>query len=239
MQNYILNCLSDETKNWAMDNGKVVTLTSGGIIYRAGAAIDRIYFPMTSVIASFAELEKGRCLCVGLIGNEGMLGASSGLDKSNRCLKFKVIESGAALSINTQLFRNHLATCNELSSLINHFLYATMLQNVRNAACCYLHDAKQRLSRCLLTISQRLHSKELNLTHNDLGDLLGIRRNTVTGFANALQTEGVIRYSRGHIILSSRSALIRTSCECYEDEKSHHEAFFKNHGHWRYGTEER
>ncbi|MFC3649723.1 hypothetical protein, partial [Planctobacterium marinum] len=29
------------------------------------------------------------------------------------------------------------------------------------------------------------------MTHNDLGDLLGIRRNTVTGFANALQTEGV------------------------------------------------
>ncbi|MCC2604928.1 helix-turn-helix domain-containing protein [Planctobacterium marinum] len=75
-----------------------------------------------------------------------------------------------------------------------------------------------------------MHSKELNLTHNDLGDLLGIRRNTVTGFANALQTEGVIRYNRGHIILSSQSAQIRASCECYEDEKSHHEDFSKNHG---------
>ncbi|WP_338290910.1 Crp/Fnr family transcriptional regulator [Planctobacterium marinum] len=223
-------------KAWVQDNASLVTLTSGNSISHIGSSLECIYFPITSVIVSVAELDDNQCLCVGLIGNEGMLGIDLIPSNKNGRLKFKVIVSGTALSINKRLFLKYVAACKETDSLIRHYFSMTMHQNIRNAACCYLHDARQRLSRCLLTFGQKLHSSELSLTHSDLGDLLGIRRNTVTGFAHALQKEGLISYSRGHIFLSSQSALIRASCPCYEDEKSHQEDFFKHHGHWRYDT---
>jgi hypothetical protein len=45
--------------------------------------------------------------------------------------------------------------------------------------------------------------------------MLGVRRNTVSVEAHALQTAGLIRYSRGHISILNRDGLEECACECY------------------------
>ena len=62
----------------------------------------------------------------------------------------------------------------------------------------------------------RIDSKELNLTQEFIGEMLGARRATVSLAATALQTEGYIKYNRGHIRIIDRLGLESFTCECYQ-----------------------
>jgi hypothetical protein len=50
---------------------------------------------------------------------------------------------------------------------------------------------------------------------------LGVRRTTVTAIARSLQRRGVIRYSRGRILIVDRDKLKKLACECYEAMRGH------------------
>lgn len=56
----------------------------------------------------------------------------------------------------------------------------------------------------------------MDLTHDFLAHILGLRRATVTETASELQAKGLIRYSRGQISITDRPGLRRASCECYD-----------------------
>ena len=51
--------------------------------------------------------------------------------------------------------------------------------------------------------------------------MLGVRRTSVSLVANALQSAGLIRYSRGHIEITNLEGLREISCECYASVKTH------------------
>jgi hypothetical protein len=45
--------------------------------------------------------------------------------------------------------------------------------------------------------------------------MLGVRRTTVTLLAQGMQARGLIKYTRGRIILLKRDAIEANACECY------------------------
>jgi Mn-dependent DtxR family transcriptional regulator len=48
-----------------------------------------------------------------------------------------------------------------------------------------------------------------------IANMLGVRREGVTEGAMKLQQAGLIRYSRGHILVLDREGLEKRTCECY------------------------
>jgi len=90
-----------------------------------------------------------------------------------------------------------------------------MLQISQVAACNRLHLVEERLARWLLMCHDRCVYDDLPLTHEFLSLMLGVRRAGVTTAAIALQTEGFISYSRGHIKVIDRQGLEGFACECY------------------------
>jgi hypothetical protein len=61
----------------------------------------------------------------------------------------------------------------------------------------------------------RILDKELPLTQEFLGHMLGCRRASVTVSAGVLQRAGMIAYSRGSIRILNRKLLEETACQCY------------------------
>jgi hypothetical protein len=96
------------------------------------------------------------------------------------------------------------------------YTQALFTQMSQTAVCNRHHSLDQQLCRLLLLSLDRLASNQLIMTQELMANMLGVRREGVTEAAGKLQKLGVIRYSRGHIIVLDRPQLERLSCECYD-----------------------
>jgi Mn-dependent DtxR family transcriptional regulator len=85
----------------------------------------------------------------------------------------------------------------------------------QSVACNALHALEARLCRWLLQTHDCTDGNIIPLTQEFLGQMLGVRRTTVTIAARLLQGAGLIRYRRGHIQILDRAALEDITCECY------------------------
>jgi CRP-like cAMP-binding protein len=66
------------------------------------------------------------------------------------------------------------------------------------AVCNAVHSVEHRLCRWLLQSSDRAESSTVNLSHELLAEMLGVRRTSVTQVAQKIQSTGAIRYARRH-----------------------------------------
>jgi Mn-dependent DtxR family transcriptional regulator len=64
-------------------------------------------------------------------------------------------------------------------------------------------------------VHDRVGEGVLPLKQTFLADMLGVHRPAVTLAAGALQTAGLIRYSRGKVQVVDREGLENASCPCY------------------------
>jgi CRP-like cAMP-binding protein len=103
-------------------------------------------------------------------------------------------------------------TIRDLIVRYNDVLLAQVQQSV---ACNALHAVEARLSRWLLQTHDCMDGDIIPLTQEFLGQMLAVRRTTVTIAARLLQGAGLIRYRRGHIEILDRAGLEAIACECY------------------------
>ncbi len=100
-------------------------------------------------------------------------------------------------------------------NLVDRFLQAYVNMLGQLAACNGKHNVYERCARWLLLTHDRVNSDKIALTHEYLSMMLGARRSGVTKAAATLQQAGLIRYTRGHIVILNRQGLEQASCECY------------------------
>jgi CRP-like cAMP-binding protein len=81
--------------------------------------------------------------------------------------------------------------------------------------CNRFHTIEKALSRWLLMAGSRVNTNTLSLTQENIANVLGVPRTGVTMAARALQNAGLIRYSRGNIVILDLAGLEANSCECY------------------------
>ncbi|MGM0636940.1 MAG: Crp/Fnr family transcriptional regulator [Pseudomonadota bacterium] len=155
-----------------------------------------------------------------MVGSEGMLGLPLilGIDESPWLAL--VQGSGPALRMPAAVFGRHLKQSPALQALLMRYLYVVMGQLSRVAACTHFHQVEARLARWLLMTQDRAHSNHLQLTHEFLAMMLGVRRAGITLSAMALQERRLISYHRGDITVLDRAGLIEASCDCYVSDRS-------------------
>ncbi len=194
---------------------ETVELTFGEVLVKPAERITHVYFPLDGFISLIAITADGNRLEVAMAGREGMLGISLVLGIDEAPLSALVQGAGSALRMEAASFQRLLLVSPVLHQRLNLYLYVVMKQLAQSAACSHFHQVEARLARWLLMTQDRAGSDRLQLTHEFLAMMLGVRRAGITLAAIALQTRGLIRYQRGEITVLDRPGLIEASCGCY------------------------
>src|SRR3954468_14372346 len=72
-----------------------------------------------------------------------------------------------------------------------------------------------------------LAGPELPLTQEFMGQMMGVRRTSVSLVAKNLHENGLISYRRGNVRIENVAKLRETTCECYEAVNLHYEKIFQ------------
>lgn len=194
---------------------KPVTLWAGEVLCNPDEPITHVYFPNHGVVSLVSVLEDGGTVEVGMVGNEGMLGVSVFLGSISTPLLAQVQMAGDCLRMRADILKKEFRKGGQLQDLLLRYTQAFMTQIAQCAACNRAHDVDGRLAKWLLMCQDRSETKDLELTHEFIGTMLGVRRAGVTVAAGVLKQRGLIEYSRGHITILNREGLEALSCECY------------------------
>jgi CRP-like cAMP-binding protein len=192
-----------------------VDLFFGEVLCEPDERYRSAYFPLTGFISLVAVIRGHPPLEMGLIGNEGMLGATLVLGVAVAPLRAVVQGSGSAWRVSSAYLQSALREGPGLLQLLNRYLFVLMAQLSQTAACTRFHEIDARLARWLLMTHDRAHADHFHLTHQYLADMLGVQRSAVTIAAGVLQRKRLISYTRGEINILSRTGLEAASCECY------------------------
>jgi CRP-like cAMP-binding protein len=194
---------------------RTLALERGVMLHDVGEQIEHIYFPHTGMVSLVAVMQSGATVETATIGRAGVIGASAGLRASITMARAVVQLPGTAAWLSASQFHAAAVQSQAIRDLIVRYNNLLLAQVQQSVACNALHGLEARLCRWLLQTHDCIDGNVIPLTQQFLGQMLGVRRTTVTTAARLLQSAGLIRYRRGHIQILDRPALEDISCECY------------------------
>ena len=148
------------------------------------------------------------------VGREGMVGISLFLGGPKRYDRADVQVGGLAFRLSASALRAEFRRAGALHHLLLRYVFALITQASQLGVCNHYHPIEQRLCRFLSRLFDRVSGDEVVMTHERMGELLGVRRETITTVASQLQAAGIIGYRRGHIKVISRTKLDKKACVC-------------------------
>lgn len=223
LDNRLLAALPAEDYERLRSHLEPVAFSLGDVIYESGGRMEHVYFPVNSIVSLLYTMVDGATAEVGLVGDEGLVGIAlfmGGETTPNRAI---VQGAGDAFKIPAQAMLDEFKRGGAFQLTLLRYTQALITQISQTAVCNRLHTVEQRLCRWLLMTRDRAHTDELQMTHEFISNMLGIRREGVTLAAGHLQKMGAIKYVRGHVRILDRRKLEACVCECYRVVKDEHE----------------
>jgi CRP-like cAMP-binding protein len=220
--NRLLAALPPEPYERLAPHLEQVSFSLGEVVYESGGHMRHVYFPTTSHISLLYTMIDGSTAEMGLVGNEGVVGISLFMGGETTPNRAMVQGGGGAFRMKAKAMLEEFKRGAEFQHLLLRYTQALITQISQTAVCNRLHSVEQRLCRWLLMTHDRADSDELQMTHEFISNMLGVRREGVTMAAQRLQEMGMITYVRGHIIILDRPQLLARVCECYQVVKDEH-----------------
>jgi len=177
--------------------------------------IEFVYFPNRGMVSQVVVTKDGRTVEVGVVGNEGYVGAGLAAGLSRSSVREIIQIAGDGFRMMGNALEHILRSAPQLQVILNRHTGLQGMQVAQTAACNRLHDIQQRLSRWLLMTQDRVGSGVLPITHDFIATMMGTDRSTVSLAASVMQKEGIIEYLRGAVKILNRRKLEKSSCECY------------------------
>jgi CRP-like cAMP-binding protein len=214
-QNHLLAAMPAAAFERVSPHLELVEMPLGEVLYESGGQLEHVYFPTTSIVSLLYVLENGASAEIAVVGNEGILGISLFMGGETTPSRAVVQSAGFGYRLKAPLLKQEFNRAGPVLRLLLRYTQALITQMTQTAVCNRHHSVEQQLCRWLLLSIDRLSTDSLNMTHELIANMLGVRREGVTASAGKLQRAGLIRYNRGHIDVLDRPGLEKAVCECY------------------------
>jgi CRP-like cAMP-binding protein len=214
-QNHLLARLAPPERERIYPHLQLVPMPLGKVLYESGDTLHYVYFPIDCIVSLLYLMEDGASGEISMVGNEGVVGVALYLGGESTPSQAVVQCAGSAYELKGDFLKKEFRQQAQAQVLLLRYTQALLTQMAQIAVCNRHHSVDQQLCRWLLLSLDRLPSNQVNITQEQIANVLGVRREGVTAAAAKLQQLGVIEYARGRITVIDRSELERFACECY------------------------
>jgi CRP-like cAMP-binding protein len=205
-----------------------VHLARGEILYEIDETIKYAYFPLSGIISLFSLTVDGAAIESAVIGNEGLVGIPIALRDYKSPYQVLVQSASDSMRIKAHVLERESSRCGRFQDLLFRYTHALLTQISQSATCNHFHSVKERLCRRLLTSRDLVKTDTLQLTQEQLSQILGAPRTGVTSAIGELQRDGVLHATRGKLQILDAGGLEAHSCECYGAFREDMERLFLN-----------
>jgi CRP-like cAMP-binding protein len=213
-QNSFLAALDTDDLAQLSSQMELVELPVGKRLYDVGNAMEYAYFPTNAIVSLQYTMDDGATIEIGVVGREGVVGVAMYAGEQASC--------SAVVQAKGHAYRLKASVMSEL--MMGNFAVASQVMRHTSALFSQLAQAvvgarhgniEQRLCQWLLNRLDRAASNELKVTQELIGNMLGVRRESITMAAGKLQEEGLIECRRGTVVVVDRNALEQRAGSTY------------------------
>ena len=206
-RNRLLALMSPAARDRLAPSLEAIELDASEMLEAPGEMISHVYFVESGLVSIVGTAPQGHGIEIGMVGYEGMSGVGIVLGDDRSPNETMVQSAGSALRVSTRSLREAMAASPSLASTLLHYAHVVMIQSGQTALANGRGRLDERLARWLLMWDDRVRPDFITVTHEFLALLLGVRRPGLTDTMNDLEGRGLIRSSRGKVLLLNREGL--------------------------------
>ena len=205
-RNLLLNSLSPGVFERIIPVLEEVDLAPRHIFRRVGSRVRSIHFVESGLLGEVVVAGNDR-IEVGLIGPEGMVGASIVLESPIGEREVVAHTEGAAYALPLVYYEEISAECPELSDLLRRYLTFTIVGACQTSLANARGNLETRLARWLLMAHDRVVGDVVQTTHEHMASTLGVSRPSMTVALRAMERTDAITAKRNTISIRDRQRL--------------------------------
>jgi CRP-like cAMP-binding protein len=214
-RNSLLASLPDAEYQRLAKHLKAVALKRGEVLHASDAPPQYVYFLDRGVASLSVSTEEGKELMLSIVGDEGIIGERAIFERGFFIIRCEMLTEGTGHRMPPDVFRAEFNRNERLRWLVLNRMEARITETAQTAICNQMHTIEQRLARWLLTLADRLHGEQLDVTQEHMAHMVGVRRASITEAVEALREAGLIESGRGAVMILERAKMEAHTCKCY------------------------
>jgi CRP-like cAMP-binding protein len=213
-RNQLLSALPAEDFAALQSRLEPVKLELRQVLIEPNQPIAHVYF-MERGYTSITANTNGSKIEVGLIGREGMVGVPIALGVRATPFEYFIQHAGDGLRMASHHLEEVIDERPSLHRVLLRYAQALNVQTSGTAFANAKHTVETRLARWLLMCHDRVDGDDIEITHDFLSMMLGVRRAGVTTTIHILEANGLIRAKRRMITVLDREKLEELADNAY------------------------
>ena len=202
---------------------KLVSLHKGQTLFEADEVPEFVYYPVGAIVSMLRDLDGGQVVESHIMGATCMVGIGTLGQPS--FYRATVRTAGLAYKLRASDLVRAREHCPVYVKRSLQSMNGVMGQMSAGLGCSIRHPVSKQLIRWLLRTYDRLLEPSIPMTHQEIAELLGFQRVTITKTLSGLSECGAIATRRGEIVLLDRQKLEEQVCECYQVDIRHRQIF--------------
>jgi CRP-like cAMP-binding protein len=214
LRNQLLTALPAEDFAALQAHLEPVDLPLREVLFEADQPIPHVCFPEMGY-SSIVTNGGGSKVELGIIGREGMVGTSVALHVDRVPFECFIQNPGHGHRMAVSALKAVMEERPSVHRLLLRYAHALNVQTSSTAFANANHTLEMRLARWLLMCRDRLDSDDIQITHDFLAMMLGVRRPGVTTTLHVLEGNRLIRSTRGMVTIRDRKRLEALADDAY------------------------
>jgi hypothetical protein len=176
---------------------------------------NQVIFPTTSIFSLSSESLSGGLAESTLTGNEGLVGLCRLTNTPQFALNFMLQTAGFGIVVSAGFLQREIEVSSSFRKCVLDYSSAIVRYASQTCFCYRYHSVEQQVVKMILLTLRRTGGYEIEMTHEKIGSILGIRREAASTAIGHLSQRKFVQQSRSRLVVRDLNSLEAEACECY------------------------